>query len=141
MHARNLTFLLVFLPVVGCFSVSHADPTSIRQIESGKEFELRPGQQAVLANELSIRFESVNGDSRCPSDVTCIQEGNASVVLSIISHGGESQKIELNTARRFSRSEHAGIYSIELVQLLPYPRSDRPIATEDYGVTLVVTKY
>ena len=140
MRVSSLILAMIFLPVVGCSIGSQADPSAVHHVDFNKEFELRPGQQAVVGNELTIGFESVNGDSRCPSDVTCIQEGNASVILTTASGGGERQKLELNTSRRFSRSEHAGTYSVELVQLIPYPRSDRPIAAQDYGVTLIVTR-
>ena len=140
MRVSTLILAMIFLPVVACSTGSQPDLSAVRHVDFNKEFELRPGQQAVVGNELTIGFQSVNGDSRCPSDVTCIQEGNASVVLTVASDGRESQKLELQHLSQVFSNRACGTYSVELVQLIPYPRSDRPIAAQDYGVTLIVTR-
>jgi hypothetical protein len=43
-------------------------------------FELKVGQSAVIESEdIEVSFERVVQDSRCPSDVTCIWEGQATI--------------------------------------------------------------
>lgn len=108
----------------------------------GREFKLKAGQQVMVkGTKLRIRFVAVENDSRCPSDVTCVWAGNAAVQLQLGS-GRESKTVTLNTSKSPSfagETEFRG-YKVKLVDLSPYPRSDRKIARRDYTATLVVSK-
>ncbi|MGH9933325.1 MAG: hypothetical protein ACREA9_29425 [Pyrinomonadaceae bacterium] len=106
----------------------------------GREFKLKAGQEVTLKGaRLRIKFAAVENDSRCPSDVTCVWAGNAAVQLQL-SAGRGSKTVTLNTSKSPSfvgESEYRG-YKVKLVDLSPYPRSDRKIAARDYTVTLLV---
>ena len=106
----------------------------------GTAFELRIGQQAVLqAENLEIRFWSLPEDSRCPSDVTCVWEGQARILLLVGSGGEEADEIELISRAGQSELSRAVVdpYTIELVSVEPYPISTETIDLEDYRITLV----
>src|ERR1700704_4290387 len=66
------------------------------------EFKLKAGQQVTLkGTRLRIRFVTVENDSRCPSDVTCVWAGNAAVRLQL-SNGRSSRTVTLNTSSNAS---------------------------------------
>jgi hypothetical protein len=106
----------------------------------GREFRLRARHQVTLKGEsLRINFVEVKEDSRCPADVKCVWAGNAAVRLNVSIRGRGSKSLTLNTTGNSPPFDYRG-YKIRLVQLSPYPRSDRKIAAGDYIVTLLVNK-
>src|SRR5688572_13604353 len=99
-----------------------------------EEFTLAPGQTATVNDaRISLTFERVTDDSRCPVDVTCIWEGDAVVVLKVKTETGEATR-ELHTQGGDSRSRKApaGQYVITLVKLEPTPRSSAPVDQAAY---------
>ncbi|MGH9310674.1 MAG: hypothetical protein ACRD1U_14955 [Vicinamibacterales bacterium] len=99
---------------------------------------LAPGEQSVVASDLSVRFLEVVGDSRCPGDALCITGGDAIVRVDVTAgeinatrdlHTGVTQPVTVDGVR------------IELLQLDPYPFSSRPpIEPADYRATLRVVR-
>lgn len=103
-----------------------------------REFPLAPGQSAVIGDApLSVRFNGVTGDSRCPADVVCVQGGDAVVHVTARSSRG-AREVELHTGD-LRPATHDG-YTIALVELQPYPFSTRTIAPDEYRATLRVTR-
>ena len=136
---------LCCLGVFASAGVLTANPHSNSALESvrlGREFKLKVGRQVtVKGTKLRIRFVTVESDSRCPSDVTCVWAGNAAVRLQLGSGRG-SKTVTLNTSKSPSfvgETEYQG-YKVKLVELSPYPRSDRKIGPRDYAATLLVSK-
>jgi hypothetical protein len=113
-----------------------------RAVVLGREFELRPGQQArLMRTKLRITFMNVKDDSRCPKDVTCVWAGNATVRLWVTDgRGGKSLTLNTNKSPTLSDEAQYQEYKIKLVDLSPYPRSDQKIAKSDYTATLLVSK-
>jgi hypothetical protein len=108
------------------------------------ELTLRPGQvTAVASTPLSVGFERVASDSRCPADALCIQSGDALVVLRVSIDGRGAADIHLRT-RGGTTGENlsavVGGYALSIGGLQPYPLSSSPIAPGDYRVTLVVER-
>jgi hypothetical protein len=109
---------------------------------SGREFKLHPGQRVTLkGTSLRIKFVKVETDSRCPADVKCVWAGNAAVQLQA-GNGRGSKTLTLNTSpsERFAKEAEYQGYKVKLVDLSPYPRSDRHIKVGDWVVTLLVSK-
>jgi hypothetical protein len=109
----------------------------------GRSFTLKAGRQVTLqGGKLRIKFAAVEEDSRCPSDVTCVWAGNASVRLEVSAGGKDNQNLTLSTghgATFVSERQYHG-YKVRLVGLNPYPRSTQHIAPGDYIATLLVAK-
>jgi hypothetical protein len=100
---------------------------------------LAPGQIAdVPGAGIRIRFQRVMGDSRCPADVVCIQGGDAIVRIDVMPNAGAQATYDLHTGN-LQPVRHADL-TIALVELAPYPFSSRPIAPDDYRVTLRITR-
>jgi hypothetical protein len=109
-------------------------------IRLGQEFELKINQEAMLEGEaLTVEFESVLEDSRCPEGVDCIWSGNAKVRLRSGKQKQTSAAVELNTDVGSKSSSYLN-YEIRLVALKPRPKADKPIQPNEYRAVLIVTK-
>jgi hypothetical protein len=107
----------------------------------GQKFTLRVGQSASIDGEgLTLRFDAVLSDSRCPSDVQCIRAGEAEVRL-ITTQGGEATPLTLVEQGLTSGLNVVDYknYTIEF-KLTPYPVSTRALGASDYRLELKVTK-
>jgi hypothetical protein len=109
------------------------------QTPLGQPFELRSGASAILDGGLTIAFDRVASDSRCPMDALCIWAGDAVVAVSVSQSGGGSARRELHTDAAGSEASYLA-YAVKLLALAPYPRSDRQIPPGEYVATLSVAR-
>ncbi len=142
MTYRNVLLLLfLLLALTGCGG--EEEPGS-QTVQLGEPFVLAGGQEAnVDPPGLRIVFSEVLEDSRCPSQVDCVQAGEANIRLTVTL--GELPPADLD----FSTNPAPGMtqlinvfngYQIELQSLDPYPENPAtPIEFEDYQATLLVT--
>jgi hypothetical protein len=113
-------------------------PAAARASRVGEPFTLAPGETAqVEGTGFAVTFESVSADSRCPSDVTCVWEGDAVVLVSL--RPATTSPRELHTSGRFATEAEVDGYRVRLVELAPVPRSGASPAPSAYRLTLVVT--
>ncbi|HYR07728.1 MAG TPA: hypothetical protein VEQ60_08160 [Longimicrobium sp.] len=102
-------------------------------------FTLRVGRSATVAGEgLTVSFEAVPSDSRCPTGVQCVWAGDA-VVQVVLSKDGKAFGAELHTNLEPTSVDYLN-YNVRLVSLDPYPSSTNPIPQSQYRATFVVTK-
>jgi hypothetical protein len=128
---------VIVLYSVGLLIACDQSPTR-STVPINSEFVLAPGQRAVIDGaDISIQFDGVEGDSRCPADAFCIQGGDARVRVEVTSPRGR-RECELHTGD-MKPVRHDDV-TIHLVQLAPYPFSSRTIAPDEYRVTLRVTR-
>jgi len=130
---RRLALSFCLLALIACDQRITGPTTPLNT-----EFTLAPGQSmAVDGASLSVRFNNVTGDSRCPADAFCIQGGSADVGITATANRS-SQDYAIRTGD-LRPVQHAGL-TIALVQLSPYPFSSRTIAPSEYRATLKVTR-
>ena len=99
---------------------------------------LGPGQVASVAGAgVSLRFDRVANDSRCPGDAICIQGGDAIVAITVL-EASSAVSYDLHTG--FEQPARHEDMTIELVSLDPYPFSSLPFDPADYRATLRVTR-
>jgi hypothetical protein len=131
---RSFSAFFCLLAMTACGGSSPAAPTPF-----SREVVLTPGRTvAVSEGGVSLRFEGVSGDSRCPIDAICIQGGDALVQLTVVPESGAGRAYVLHTGDLRPVS-HADL-TIALVDLTPYPFSARPIAPEEYRATVRVRR-
>jgi hypothetical protein len=132
---RLATMLLCLLAVTAC-DESPTGPT----VSLDARFTLAPGETAAVQGRgVTLRFEGVTGDSRCPGDAVCITGGDA-IVKVTASGDGSSLSLDLHTGDSSRASVTYGSVKVSLVELQPYPFSSRPpIVPGDYRATLVVS--
>ena len=123
---------MCLLAATACLEINPTAPGSIDE-----QVVLAPGEQASI-DGVTLRFEGVLGDSRCPADALCVLGGDAIVKVRVSSGSGAPVDFELHTGDM--KPVTHGDLTIELVQLAPYPFSSQPIDPKDYRVTLKVTR-
>ena len=103
-------------------------------------FVLQSGQRAIVAGEgLTVSFQGVPTDSRCPNGVQCVWAGNA-VVRAVLSRDGKAFGAELNTTLE-PRSVGYLDYDVALVSLVPAPENGGgAVPQSQYRATFVVTR-
>ncbi|HEX2614659.1 MAG TPA: hypothetical protein VHL10_04140, partial [Nitrososphaera sp.] len=85
-------------------------------------------------------------DSRCPSDVTCIWEGQVSVLVDLTSASdGKSFGNFTLTIRGSGSTDNSSAmtvngYSLRLVDVQPYPVSTQKISPSEYSAKFVLSK-
>jgi hypothetical protein len=106
-----------------------------------EKFELPVGGSARIAStDLTVVFEEVESDSRCPTGVTCVWEGDGVVHLCLGASPQTATSLRLHTRESASqKARHAGLV-IQLVELRPYPAGDVPVDSATYRVRLVVSR-
>ena len=130
---RCLLLGLCLLSVTACEGSPTGPTTTLNT-----EFTLAPGQTlGIDGTSLTLRFNSVSGDSRCPADALCIQGGSASVRITALSDRS-TRDYELRTGD-MRPVQHDGL-TVALVQLAPYPFSSRTIQPDEYRAMLKVVR-
>lgn len=101
---------------------------------------LQPGSQQTAFTGLYVTLLSVSNESRCPTGVQCVWQGDAEVHLGVTSDTLDlTAPIVLHTGVE-PRSATARGYEIRLDSLKPYPASGQTIAQADYRAFVSITK-
>ena len=142
-RARIVSLSISGAVLCGCWSALGANASGAPQVvRLNREFKLKAGEQVTLKRtRMRIKFVTVENDSRCPKDVTCVWAGNAAVQFRL-SIGRRNKMVTLNTSGSSTgvrEVEYQG-YKVKLVDLSPYPLSKQKIAASDYVATLLVSK-
>lgn len=139
---KTLLSVLVLATTVGCASGSTSAPSdqtlAAVDVVLDQQFSLKVGQEARIAgSDLRVRFLGVVADSRCPSNVVCVWEGNAEIGL-LLSGAGDATR-QLNTRTEPVSIEYGG-RRIRLVGLTPYPVEGRETPKNGYVAELVISE-
>ena len=105
----------------------------------GQPFELRTGASATVGDDLTVTFDRVRSDSRCPLDALCVQAGEAVIALTLSQSSSARAERELRTTPATSEASYQS-FRVKLVALAPYPKSTEQIRPEDYVATLTVDR-
>ena len=90
-------------------------------------------------NKLSLRMDSVLGDSRCPTKVQCVWEGNAEVrFLFIVDTIKTDFVLNTNGGGQFNADTVINGYRIKLLDLSPYPEEPGEIMQVEYHSEIIV---
>lgn len=136
MYARSKVFsifpllallLAVLLSACAPVSASQALPATV-EVAYGEE---------VVVNDLTVRFNTVIEDSRCPADAICIQAGQAVVSVNVSANGQEDSLELTNVPDGGEPVEFQG-YRISLQDLQPYPLASQPASPEAYQASILI---
>ena len=112
--------------------------TGIALAAFDQPFRLASGGVANVGGQLSLVFAGVQADNRCPSDVTCIVAGAASVVIELVDGDTASHTI-VDVPLGGSAAFSALGLNLVVLAVSPEAHSERPILPNDYVVTIVVS--
>lgn len=131
---KRILFLILFTAAV--ISCNKDKETTPANFQLGTETNFRLGG-AYLSNVQPLQFKiSEINDSRCPSDVVCIWQGEAIVTIDV-----ESPVVGYLRLSTFdNQKDTLDSYSFELVDVAPYPVSNSTIKLEDYEIRLKIEK-
>jgi len=135
---RKMAYIVCLTAMVAILSLAACLPQSNEiNAKLGEEFSLMPGQSAsVMGEPLAIRFLEVVNDSRCPTGVTCIWEGQVTCLVEIIYADSQNRMTLTQPGSGQGRADFEE-YSIEF-QVQPYPEAGKQIAKQDYRLQLVI---
>ncbi|MBT2211593.1 MULTISPECIES: hypothetical protein [Actinomadura] len=143
MKLRRLPLLLL-LPcaaaLIACASGASAgtdDPT----IKPGAPFTLAPGQTGRLdGGALTVRFDGVSDDSRCPATVDCVWAGSATVHLTITFGEAAPAARDLYVNGTSAKTVAVSGYKVSLIGLAPERQSTKPLPKDAYRAKLRVDR-
>lgn len=125
------------VPALGCA----ANPSAAKTARLGEGFTLKVGESALIeAEAFQVKFVDVASDSRCPKDVQCVWEGDATVRIRVQKADAAKRRLELHTASREKDTASAAGYEVRLLRLEPAPVSSKPTRQADYVATLSVSR-
>ena len=108
---------VLFFASAGCAPVQTAVI-----VDPGISFALAPGQTAeVKRSDTRITFSQVREDSRCPTDVKCVWEGDAKIEV-VVSRTGAPKETRTLSIRSPGNEIRVGNLRIRFVNLTPAPR-------------------
>lgn len=123
-------------------SMTFADTKALPNV-SETQFQLKVNQTFLLDSDgITVKFLNVTADSRCPSDVTCIWQGEAKVLVNVIKNNQDRGNFIL-TSRSGQQDLTVQVFdghSLHVVKIEPYPLSGKKISLSDYLVTFAITK-
>lgn len=117
---------------------SYCSGYHIEQLKLNETLELRYGVvYCNPENGIRVWFDSIE-DSRCPLDVICIWEGNGRAKIHLEQSGIKSA-FWLNTFDHFLKDTLISGLRYELIDIFPYPESNKEYSLEDYSVHLHIS--
>ena len=140
---KQLIFALLCFALFANFQCEKVDNDQIFKL--GEPFTYQFGDFYVENNggPLSIQFNNVVSDSRCPTSVICVWEGEVSVEMKYFANNAvQTDTLSLgglNADPTMDSSLFQG-YTIKLTKVDPYPETTVEIPLDSYKLTLVVTK-
>lgn len=119
----------ILFPEIKKYSVKADDSIAV---------QLNYKEKILLDDNLTITFEEVVADSRCPINAMCIWAGDGEVIISFSKDDLISQT-SLHTTLE-PKSVVVYDYLIRLNSLMPYPETDKEIKKEDYKIELIIKR-
>jgi hypothetical protein len=110
--------------------------------ELGTTFNVRFGEQATISSEgLTLKFNQLLGDSRCPVDVVCVWEGQAEILVRASHPPDPAADVQIHT-RSDDPNNQAGYlgYTIALERVVPDKRSTHTTQLDDHCAELRVER-
>lgn len=143
MHPIHTAFRLLFVVFLlsGCGKSSPNGQQNGTTIEFGKPFALANGQGAETSDKgLTIHFDKVSGDSRCPEGADCIWAGSAKVDFTLTTKD-TTAKVTLYSLQESDNKPRIITfdgYYVKLAEVKPEKPASDDIPQEKYVVSLVV---
>jgi hypothetical protein len=94
----------------------------------------------VTETTLTVKFESVVADSRCPTGTNCVWAGDAAVKIQISAPETAPETAVLHTNLGTARPAVHDGWRIKLIDVTPVPKADGPPRPEDYRITLLIDR-
>jgi len=126
--------LAALLASIACASVEN-----VIVAEPGVAFSLPVGKTATVSGSVNrITFTQVREDSRCPTNVVCVWEGDAKIEVSVSRNGTQAETAILSLGPQNNEAQ-LGDLAVRFVGLAPAPVTPEP-APRRYVAELLIRK-
>jgi hypothetical protein len=124
---------LTLVPILLAAACS-TGPNNPNTQQTGKdEFSLAYGEDAAIPGTIArLGFEQVTHESRCPSDVVCIWEGQVTLLFGVTVGDGPTVPLEITLRGGASAPVTVQGITLTLFRVDPYPVTTEPHGVEDY---------
>lgn len=96
---KNISFY--FMPILVSIFIFSCGKENNVSIPLNQEFELGFGKNAIIEDAgVTVRFQEILTDSRCPRGNECVWEGAVDVELLITLENGDSYPVQLSTSTK-----------------------------------------
>ncbi|MDQ2746697.1 MAG: hypothetical protein M3T96_05495 [Acidobacteriota bacterium] len=128
---KTLFLTMILTLVFGSVITVNAKDDAPIQIRVGR-------QKKFTRSKITVKFLSMEEDSRCPEGVNCIWAGNARIKVEI-GAGKDCEIFEMNTNLGAKGATFRG-YAVNLTALTPLPKADSKNAVSDYLATFSIVR-
>ena len=142
MRFSHIVLSITALTLAACSSARlPTEPVVYSQSEAADSVRIRVGQ-TIVVGDIRVRFDAVEADSRCPSDVVCVWAGDAVASMTVERNCNcESPAFALKLHTFLEpRSGVAYGSRVELRSLLPYPTSTSTIKPDAYSAWVRIVR-
>lgn len=144
MQIRSKIYISIFLLNISLIITNCADNVlspNVKSFTLADTVQINYKEKLSNSDEnLSVEFNELITDSRCPEDVICVWEGDAELQFQLINNS-DSILFSLHSNKSFSNSDSTVFgYNIELVNVEPYPNTQIEYKPSDYSAYIVITK-
>lgn len=137
---RKVIFPFLLLLMILISSVSCGKNESAAKVQLGEQFILSPGESSTIVKEdLTITFEKVTGDSRCPKNAVCVWAGEA-VISITFEKDNVTYPLELKEPGTSDKAVEAFMGYTLNFHLEPYPEAGVEVSPNDYRLIMTVAK-
>jgi hypothetical protein len=126
MGAMRAAITFVLLTLVACGGSGSGGEAGDDYIDNPplwNEYVIGYAETINLAEGVSIEFTAVEQDTRCPTNVQCVDQGNAQILLTTFTPRGQLG-VRLNTNNTLPINAVFDSYGVELRNLDPKPTLD-----------------
>ena len=126
--------------LAGCAGQSDVQPEaqpdpSVSVVGDTAFLELPLGRSADNG-EISVTFDAVSEDSRCPREVQCVWAGNGAIRLTLT--GGDETEVVILNSTLEPREATFGPYTVGFRDLTPYPVSGESFDRAEYAARIAI---
>jgi hypothetical protein len=133
--------LLIVLMLTGACTKEN---TTLPMASLGNKIEVKFDNEVNYKEGIKAKITKIE-DSRCPKSVTCVWQGSVRVYLTLTDSNvsketvleflADNSKPAITTVELGSQK-----YSVEILDILPYPENTFEIKLADYKVSMTVKK-
>ena len=140
----KISYLVFGIAIVAVLTIA---PNALGTTNSGKDiildqFRLKVNQTTSEPESISVTFLNVTGDSRCPSGVTCVWQGDVTAVVNVMKNNQDVGNFNLidGLGDKNATAAITGGYLLKLVKVEPYPSNGTHIPLSNYTATFALSQ-